>query len=124
MAYILVEDIEDEVLAGLIQESDLDAATNRIKSIARALGVSEDEIVEPLTDEVKELAIAVACERRAKFSVGTATRSDTGVDVYEIKRRAYAKDVEKLSGQMTVQLLTNDVTSRGDLSYTIELFRS
>lgn len=124
MAYILVEDVEDEVLASLIQESDLEAATNRIKSIARSLGVSEDEIAQPLADEVKELAVAIACERRAKFSVGTATRSDQGVDVYEIKRRAYAKDVERLSGQMTVELMTNDVTSKGDLSYTIELFRS
>lgn len=124
MAYILVEDVEDEVLASLIQESDLEAATNRIKSIARSLGVSEDEIAQPLTDEVKELAVAIACERRAKFSVGTATRSDQGVDVYEVKRRAYAKDVERLTGQMTVQLLTNDVTSKGDLSATIELFRS
>lgn len=124
MAYILAEDIEDEVLANLIQESDLDAADAKIKSIARALGVSEAEIADPLTDEVKELAVAIACERRAKFSVGTATRSDQGMDVYEIKRRTYASDVQRLSGQMTAELLTNDVTSKGDISYTIELFRS
>lgn len=123
MAYINIDDIGDEVLVGLIQESDLEYASNRVISIARSLGVSESEIVVPLADEVKELAVVIACERRAKFSVGTATRSDNGVDVYEMKRRAYAKDVERLSGQMTTQLLTGDVTSKGDLSYTIELYR-
>lgn len=123
MAYIDIDAVEDDVLAGLIQESDLEYATSRIKSIARTLGVDESEISLPLADEVKELAVVIACERRAKFSVGTATRSDNGMDVYEAKRRAYAKDVERLSGQMTVQLLTNDVSSRGDLSYTIELYR-
>lgn len=124
MVYIGTEDVEDDVLVSLIQESDTEYATSRINSIARSLGVSTDEIVTPLTDEVKELAVAIACERRAKLSVGTATRSENGMDVYEVKRRTYAKDVERLTGQMTAALLTNDVTSKGDISYTIELYRS
>lgn len=123
--YITVEDVEDEVLRDLIQYRDLEAASQQIVDIARSLGVSEESISLPLTNIVQELAVCIACERRAKFTVGTATRSyDGGVDIYECKRRAYAADVKRLTSQITVQSLMGDVSSKGDFAPTIELFRA
>ena len=121
--FLDVLDIEDDVLADLIQESDVEAASTRIVSIARSLGVSESEIYIPLVDEVKELAIAIACERRAKYATGTATASYEGGDVYTAKYKMYASDIIRLRAQITASLLTNNVNSASDISYCIDLSR-
>lgn len=123
-ALITTNDIEDEVLAPLIVASDLAQATSKIVQIAASLGVSESEIATPLKDDVLALAIAVACERRAKFAIGTATSSVDGNDVYAIKQRIYAKEMANLEYKITVNALTQSITSPSDLTATIELYRT
>lgn len=123
--FIALEDIEDEILVPLITQSDVTYANKRISAIAMTLGVAEDAIALPPADEVKELAIAVACEHRAKLSIGTGTRVDNaGRDVYAVKQSIYARDVMQLTSRLTPEILQGTADSAVAKSSTIELFRA
>lgn len=124
--YIYPHEVEDDLLKDLIQTSDCEAAAAYINKLARSLGVDPADIpLDPVPSEVKDLAIAYACGRRAKLSSGVGTRLDNnGVDSFEIKRRVYAKEVQEQTLEMTASIMKGSVDTAADLySSGIELFR-
>lgn len=124
--FIIPNDIEDELLRGIIQTSDLEAASKYILKVATALGVLAEEIpLEPVPQEVIDLCCAFACGRRAKFASGLGTKLDgNGVDEYEIKRRVYAKEVQTMTFELTPAMLRGSVsTVTADYDDTITLER-
>lgn len=100
------KDFEDELLdAETMQESDIVAAEAYIKNTAARLGVRYEDIQIPLTQNVKDLALAVAYERRARLKSGYQPanfRNGECEDVYELKRRVYAKERDRLTAEIGI----------------------
>jgi len=105
--YIMPKDVLDEVMQPLITIDDVDAATQYINKIARALKVVPTDIPrDPVPIDVVELARAYCCGRRAKLTSGLGARLDTtGTDIYELKRRLYSVEVQTLTAEMTAEKL-------------------
>lgn len=114
--YIFPTDIEDELLAPLITTSDVVKAASYVDQIAKSLGVDPALIpTDPVPDAVMELAITYACGRRAKLATGIGTRLDaSGTDIYEVKRRVYAKSLIEQTGSMTKEMMTGSVSVAAD----------
>lgn len=125
--YIFPNEIEDELLKDLIQTSDVIKAAAYIDKIAKSLGVDPALIPsDPIPEEVKELAIVYACGLRCKLATGIGTRLDaSGTDIYEVKRRVYAKELIALTSAMTKEIMLGSVSTSADAySAGIELYRS
>lgn len=114
--FIIPNDIEDELLKGIVQTSDLEAATKYVLKIATSWGITEEQIpIDPVPQEVIDICCAFACGRRAKFASGLGTKLDgNGVDEYEIKRRVYAKELQELTNTLTPAMLLGSVSTTTD----------
>lgn len=124
--YIFPSDIEDELLGPLIQMTDIVKASAYIDMIAKTYGVDPALIpTDPVPDAIIELAVTFACGRRAKLASGIGTRLDSsGIDIYEIKRRVYAKQLIDLTSSATKATFTGSTSTSADSYSTgIELFR-
>lgn len=101
MNYCELVDISDTLLKKTMVQTDIDEATDYIDAIALNFGVA---LKSPAPYEVKQLAIAYACMRRALYLSGKPVQGD--VDAYELKRKAYERDVKSWESKLTVELLT------------------
>lgn len=106
MGYVEQADIEDELLKTSMQPTDFAAADSYVNSLAIRLGIDPKRIpTDPIPDAVKRLAVATACERRAKMKAGTQPaqmRGANGEDIYMAKRRVYAAEMKELTDNMTI----------------------
>lgn len=100
------DDFEDELLGEVITESDLVAADDYVRVVASRLGVLFSQIpTDPVPLIVKDLALAVAYERRARLKSGiqpAAYRGGDQEDAYEAKRKIYAKERDRLVAEIGV----------------------
>ena len=114
--YINQQDFEDELLARLIQQSDIDAADLAIEQLAINLDVPVENIkTDPLNIRVKEYGLAYAYERRAGLKMGVNPKGHQGTDgedAYGVKRRMYAKKIALLESTITEQMLTGGKKSQ------------
>ena len=124
---IYPHDVEDELLSSMVNTTDCEAATAYVLKVARGLNVAIEEIpTDPVPLEVKDLAIAYACGRRAKLSSGVGGHLDasSGFDTYELKRRIYAKELQALTIDMTAAMMKGSVsTTSSDYAEGISLTR-
>jgi hypothetical protein len=123
MTYITDEDIEDEALRDVMQETDYVYASSELDALATGLSVDLTSIVtSPLHLKVKEFVLAVAYARRAELNIGLGNRVMDGKDVYAYKQYLYSKKAEDLASKITPAMLTGVATS-GTWSASIPLSR-
>lgn len=101
MIYCELTDINDTLLKKSMVQSDIDEGTAYVDAVVLGFGVT---LKFPAPYEIKQIAISYACMRRALYLSGKPVQSD--VDAYELKRKAYAKDVQEWESKLTVELLT------------------
>lgn len=126
MSYLAKTDIEDELLKPLIQDSDLIAGDEYLQYVADRLDVTAIHV--PLLPLAKQLVIAVACARRAKLKTGmnpAKFQNSEGGDAYELKRKAYQKEVDALTAQIVFKDLTgvNPAQSTENPFWVIDMYR-
>lgn len=119
MAYCTKEDIKDTLLK--VEQSDIDEAMDYIDNLARSMGVAS--IVSPAPYEVKQLAMAYACMRRALYFSGKPARGQSDGDSYAIKCRQYQKDVQLWEAKLTPELLSGRSKERRKFPVSIPVFR-
>lgn len=102
MSYCELTEINDTLLKKSMAQSDVDEATEYVDAVVRGLGV--ETLTSPAPYEIKQLSIAYACMRRALYLSGKPIQGDA--DAYELKRKAYEKDVAKWKSSLTVEILT------------------
>lgn len=108
--YITAADINDELVAKVILQEDIDYANDKISDIALDLDVDPYDIpTEPTPFKVKELAKAHACEhalmRKTGLTPGSKLGND-GVDAYGYKRRVYITKINDMMQNLTARSLT------------------
>lgn len=102
--------IDDDLLESQITQADLDAADEYLYSLARRLGVNTADIVLPATKyAIRDLAVAVACQRRAGLKAGRQPFGED--DPYMQKQKYYAQRVAQLTGEVQVYEFTGVETS-------------
>lgn len=107
MSYCELADINDTLLKKSMVQADIDEGTAYVDAVVKGFGV---ELKLPAPYEVKQLAIAYACMRRALYLSGKPIQGDA--DAYELKRRAYEKEVKDWQGKLTIELLTGQKQHR------------
>ena len=115
--------IDDDLLGSEIKQADLDAADEYLFGVARRLAVDEADIKLPADRfAVRDLAAAVACERRAGIKAGRQPYGDD--DPYRSKQKYYAQRIADLTAGLSVYELTgNTVRADADRPATIRLIR-
>lgn len=115
--------IDDDLLGSQITQADLDAADEYLYSLARRLGLATTELVLPSTKlVVKDLAAAVACQRRAGLKIGRQPFGEE--DPYSQKQKYYAVRVSQLAAEVQIYELTgNETRLDADIPATIRLVR-
>lgn len=108
MSYCQLEDINDTLLKKTIVQEDIDESTKYIDAIALTFNLPDGIDNPPF--EIKQLAIAYTCMRRALYLSGKPVNGDA--DAYELKRKAYEKDVAKWESKLTLELLVGSKQSR------------
>jgi hypothetical protein len=108
--FVVVSDINDELVAKVLLQEDIDYANNKISDIALDLDVDPFDIpVDPAPFKVKELAKAHACEhalmRKTGLSPGSKLGQD-GIDAYGYKRRVFISKINDIMATLTARSLT------------------
>lgn len=122
MLYINDDDIEDDALKDVMQETDYAFASKELEELAIRLSVDISSIVTPLPMKVKEYVLAVAYARRSELNIGMGNRIMDGMDVYAYKQKLYSRKVIELESKITPTMLTG-ISSSGGWSPSITLYR-
>ena len=125
--YFDVDDVDDELLKEYLQQYDgIAKSTRYIEDLAAGLGVSPEEIIDPVPFKVAELAECYALmETAKKKSMMNGSGGEDGADAYELKRRVYAAEVSRLEAQITADTLTGGQSvRRRTFPGSIPLYRS
>ena len=124
--YFDTTDTADELLTPCLKDTAIAKSSEYIESLALGLGVSVPRIISPTPFIVSELAEAYALMETAKKEsmMNTDGQAD-GADAYELKRRVYAAEVERLEGQITADVLTGGSSvKRRVFPGSVPLYRS
>lgn len=122
MLYINDDDIEDDALKDVMQETDYAFASKELEELAIRLSVDISAIVTPLPIKVREYVLAVAYARRSELNIGMGNRIMDGMDVYAYKQKLYSRKVIELESKITPTMLTG-ISSSGGWSPSITLYR-
>lgn len=101
--------IDDDLLGTEITQDDLDASDEFLYGIARRLSILDADLTLPATRfAVRDLAVAVACQRRAGLKAGRQPFGED--DPYITKQKYYAGRMAALSADLDVYDLTGNET--------------
>lgn len=120
MKYFEKEEIRDQLLADMLTEEDIADADNYIDDLAQSLNVEPRDIVIPTPYKVKQLAMSYALMICARGGSIMNERGADGNDAYEIKRRVYQREIDRLTSAMTVQILTGQKSNAAPGVITLE----
>lgn len=88
--------IEDVLIGTEVTQADLDAGDQYAYDLAERMGVTSASITLPSTKyAVRDLVIAVACQRRAGIRAGRQPFGED--DPYMSKQKYYAKEIDRLT---------------------------
>lgn len=115
--YFDADTIDDEMLKDSVTEKQIYKTSHYIEDLAESLNVDASDILDPTPFKVAELAEAyVLMETAKKQSMMNTNGAVEGADAYELKRRVYADEVNRLEMQITADTFT------GGLSATRRIF--
>jgi len=99
--------VDDEMLKDCILQKHIAKSSKYIEDLAESLNVDIDEILDPTPFKIGELAESYALmETSKKQSMMNTTGTAEGADSYELKRRVYASEVNRLEAQITADTFT------------------
>ena len=99
--------VDDELLKEIITSEAVAKSTSYIEDLAAGLNVAVEDIAQPTPFKVVELAECYALmETAKKKSMMNSNGNNDGADAYELKRRVYAAEVDRLEAQITAETLT------------------
>jgi len=102
MDFISLNDIQDSILN--CTDDDVSFANDRLEAKAKSFGLTDDEIVSPCRESVKQLGTAIACRQCALRMIGSDTtvmiNGQRGDDIFLQKYKTYAEQVKTLSASM------------------------
>jgi ABC-type transporter lipoprotein component MlaA len=120
--YITEDDIRDDLLTPLLTAADVSEANSYLYNEALRYGAKF--IAQPPTYQIKRLAVCKCLEliagRKALLSPRTMSSSD-GLDAYEIKRRAYAKERKEITDSISARDFTGATEAENP---SISLYRA
>lgn len=112
-AYFDTANIDDEMLRDCVSEEHIRRSSAYIEDVAESMGVTPERILRPTPFKIQRLAEAYALmETAKKQSMMNTNSSVEGADAYELKRRVYAAEVERLEGQITADTFTGGLSAR------------
>lgn len=115
----------ESLLKTVVGISHIEKSTRYIENLAISLGVKVDEITNPIPMKIQELAECYTfMEAAKKKSKMNASGSSEGADAYELKRRVYAAEVDKLTKEITANdFLANKSSTAWEFPFTMPLYR-
>lgn len=120
MKYFEKEELRDQLLADMLTEEDCVDADDYIEDLARSLGVEPVDIAVPTPYKVKQLVMSYALMVCARNGSIMNEKGSDGTDAYEMKRRVYQREIDRLTSAMTADILTGQKSTTGLGIITLE----
>ena len=117
-------EVRDTLLKPIMEEHDIQNATEYIKMLAASYGVPTERIKFPCTWPIKTLAItyALMCAAERRSMMNTDGTTD-GADAWELKRKQYASKLESLKAELRAETFTGGAPTRGRVPVNISMQR-
>lgn len=106
MRYFEIDEIRDELLKNKINQKDINDAGNFVEDLALSFGIRAEEILDPAPFKIRMLAVNYALMTCAKNLSVMNLKGADGDDAYALKYKIYAKEVERLEGQICADTFT------------------
>lgn len=107
MQYFEIEDVRDGLLKPILNQSDIDEATDYIEDLALKYGVDPKSIPSDVPFTIKKIAMYYALATCAQNTSQYNDEGDeVGPDAYEMKRRIYQKRLSELEATLSVETFT------------------
>jgi hypothetical protein len=115
---------DDELLKDVITEEHNIKSSDFVEAVAKTYGVRPADIAFPTPYLVRELAEAAAyVEAAKKRSMQNAAGDYEGADSFELKRRVYQSQIDRILKMITAADFLGDAGKRPGMS-TITLWRN
>jgi hypothetical protein len=124
MANISATDINDKLIKKIVSEDSdyFDRADDALVSKASRLGLTESQILVPVTFLVKEWLKAYVgkevCFNNLSLNNRLLSQEDVTIDVYETKYKWYEMKFAEIDGQITKEVLTGDADTPQEYAYS------